>query len=149
MNPRTRLKREIIRLRRREPWPQLFTRITAPDGMSVRATLYPHHGRITADYRAGGHLTHEAWPPAPAVFSELRHLIDFERSITCWDCLNTGAIDIHHHSTDAVIGWRPCPSLNNKRKHPPATPVPLAVTTVAAHTPECDGSGRINCCPPF
>jgi hypothetical protein len=122
-----------------------FTRITAPDKMSVRVCLYAEHGRITADYRAGDQLVYGAWPPAPAVFSELRHWL----AVRCWSCMGYGYIEICHPSTDAVIGHRPCPDLNNPKRHPPAEPVPVAVAVVPAHLPQCTGEGSALCCPPF
>lgn len=151
MNARTRLKREIIRRRRRqrhEYWPEIFTRVTAPDGMSVRVVLYLEQGGITADYRADGHLVHGAWPPAPAVFSELRYWVTLERNMKCWCCLDSGLIEVCHPSTDALLRWDPCPYLDSPRRHPPAAPVPMAVATVPAHLPGCTGDNAL-CCPPF
>lgn len=70
----------------------------------------------------------------------------------CWSCLDYGYIETFHPSTDARMGSLPCPDLNDPKRHPPATPVPLQVTTVPGHGPDCDGTCDYKYpdgCPPF
>lgn len=77
MDARTRLKREIIRRRRRwpHPWPpEIFTRITTPNGTPVQVvirrracTLHTAH----ADYRVTCGTTYGPWPATPELLRDL------------------------------------------------------------------------------
>lgn len=70
----------------------------------------------------------------------------------CPECGGYGWTDIHHASTDAVIGGRPCSRLDDPEWHPPATPVPLQIQDVPGHHPDCDGTcnhEHPDGCPPF
>lgn len=149
MNQRTRLKREIIRRRRHSPWPEIFTRITAPNGLRIRVeirTCTCALGHLAhADYQAGDVArVHASWPPTLEVFRELNHWV----SVRCWWCMDYGLIEIFHPSTDALIGHQKCPRLGHPKYHPPRTPVPLQVVTGPAHLPGCTGEDPW-CCPPF
>ncbi len=75
MNARRRLEREMVRRRRREPWPQTFTRIVTPNGTWVRVVFTPWRQRdprwMRATYFARHAHTGANWPPTPELFREL------------------------------------------------------------------------------
>lgn len=75
-----------------------------------------------------------------------------EPDFRCGWCDDYGWLYIYDQRTDAIIGTRPCPRLNDPLWHPPATPVPLAAPVVMqlGHDPGCDGTcGYPDGCPPF
>lgn len=78
MKARRRLEREIVRRRRRDPWPVLFTRIVTPNGVKVRVELNPRHqlhgwGDKRATYTVPYAHVYGPWPPPPDMICELGH----------------------------------------------------------------------------
>ncbi|MEV5283375.1 hypothetical protein ACFYMW_35750 [Streptomyces sp. NPDC006692] len=68
----------------------------------------------------------------------------------CWSCEDTGAIDIFHASTDAVIGHRPCedrPCV--KRRTKAASEAEAARTRTEAEAEAHAAVCTPQCCPPF
>ncbi len=76
MNARRRLQREIVRRRRHDRWPVIFTRFTTPNGARVRVFRYEgaggSWGNGYVDYRVSRVVTvHAPWPPTPELIREL------------------------------------------------------------------------------